>query len=108
MEWREADGAPQIFNLGNHRTESLGRFISVLEAEIGRPANKTEVDMAPGDVLATYADVQHAAERIGYTPRISIDEGLHRFVRWYQSSEFKAEYAEVGEWTLPVDKPVNV
>lgn len=98
----------EIFNLGNHRTETLGRFISVLEAELGVTANKTEVDMAPGDVLATYADVQRASERIGYAPRTSIDEGLRRFVRWYKSPDFKPEYAERGEWTRPKQKAVNV
>ena len=94
----------EIFNLGNHRTETLGRFISVLESEIGIQANKTLVGMAPGDVLATYADVQRATDMIGYKPRISIDEGLHRFVQWYRSSDFKPEYAEIGEWTRPVLK----
>jgi UDP-glucuronate 4-epimerase len=88
----------EIFNLGNHRTEPLGRFISVLEAELGQRANKTEVGMAPGDVLATYADVQRATERIGYTPRTSIDEGLRKFVQWYRSPDFRVEYAEQGEW----------
>ena len=97
----------EVFNLGNHRTETLGRFIPVLESELGVVANKTQVDMAPGDVLSTYADVQHAAARIGYAPRTSIDEGLRRFVRWYKSGEFKPEYAERGEWTRPKQK-VNV
>ena len=73
----------------------------MLETELGLVANKTEVGMAPGDVLATYADVQHAAERIGYAPRTSIDEGLRRFVRWYRSPDFEPVYAEKGEWTRP-------
>jgi UDP-glucuronate 4-epimerase len=91
----------EIFNLGNHRTESLGRFIAVLERELGVTANKTMVGMSPGDVQATYADVQRAAEMIGYSPHTSIDEGLHRFVQWYRSDEFKPEYAEQGEWIRP-------
>ena len=119
----------EVFNLGNHRTETLGRFISVLERELGVVANKTYVGMAPGDVIQTYADVEHAAQRIGcahhahahahahlrppnrgtppscpmrsYSPHITIDEGLRRFVKWYRSDQFKAEYAEVGEWTKP-------
>lgn len=89
----------EIFNLGNHKTETLGRFISVLESELGMQANKTYVGMAAGDVLSTYADVQHAANRIGYSPSISIDEGLRRFVKWYKSGDFQREYAEEGEWT---------
>lgn len=89
----------EIFNLGNHKTEPLGRFISVLESELGVKANKTYVGLAAGDVFATYADVQHAADRIGYKPTTSIDEGLKKFVQWYKSADFKREYAEEGEWT---------
>ena len=88
----------EVFNLGNHRTESLGRFIATLERELGVTANKTMVPMAPGDVHATFADVQHAADMIGYQPRTTIDEGLHLFVEWYRSPDFKPEYAEEGEW----------
>ena len=91
----------EVFNLGNHRTEPLSRFISVLEKELGIRANKTMVALARGDVLVTYADVQRARTMIGYEPRVSIDEGLHRFVTWYQSSDFKAEYAADGEWAKP-------
>ena len=90
----------EVFNLGNHRVETLGRFISVLEAELGQTANKKEVGMAPGDVLTTYAEVKRAREEIGYDPHTSIEEGLKRFVKWYQSTDFKTEYAEQGEWTL--------
>lgn len=88
----------EIFNLGNHRVETLHRFISVLEAELGKVANKTEVGMAPGDVMTTYAEVQRARDRIGYVPRTSIEEGLKQFVKWYKSDHFKPEYAEEGEW----------
>jgi UDP-glucuronate 4-epimerase len=87
-----------IFNLGNHKTESLGRFISVLESELGIKANKTYVGMAAGDVMSTYADVEHAADKIGYAPTTSIDDGLRKFVSWYKSADFKREFAEDGEW----------
>jgi len=94
-------GAPEeIFNLGNHRTETLGHFIEVLEREIGRPANKTMTAMAPGDVPQTYADIEHAAARLGYEPSTTIDVGLRKFVQWYRSDDFVAEYAEAGEWNV--------
>jgi len=70
----------EIFNLGNHRSESLLHFIEVLESELGVKANRTMVEMAPGDVSATYADVSHARERLGYSPSTSIEMGLHRFI----------------------------
>ena len=92
----------EIFNLGNHRTESVGHFIDVLESELGVRANRTMVGMAPGDVMATFADTQRAADKLGYAPRTSIEEGLRKFVRWYRSPAFKAQFAEEGEWTMPV------
>ncbi|EOD38288.1 NAD-dependent epimerase/dehydratase [Emiliania huxleyi CCMP1516] len=88
----------EIFNLGNHRSESLLHFIEVLESELGVKANRTMVEMAPGDVSATYADVSHARERLGYSPSTSIEMGLHRFIEWYRSPRFRAEFAEGGEW----------
>jgi len=89
----------EVFNLGNHRTEGLGRFIDVIERELGTSANKTMTDMAPGDVLATYADVDHAHRVLGYSPKTSIDVGLRKFMRWYRSEQFRPEFAEDGEWT---------
>ncbi|KAL1530651.1 hypothetical protein AB1Y20_001551 [Prymnesium parvum] len=92
-------GAPEeIFNLGNHRTETLSHFISVLERELGQPANKTMTAMALGDVPVTYADIDHARDKLGYEPSTTIDVGLHRFVQWYRSDDFLPEYAEVGDW----------
>ena len=49
-------------------------------------------------MLATYADVSHAQQRLGYTPRTSIDVGLRKFIRWYRSDQFRPEFAEEGEW----------
>jgi UDP-glucuronate 4-epimerase len=55
-------------------------------------------EMAPGDVLATYADVSHARSMLGYSPKTSIDVGLRKFIRWYRSEQFQPEFAEDGEW----------
>ena len=52
----------------------------------------------PSQVLATYADVSHAQQRLGYTPRTSIDVGLRKVIRWYRSDQFRPEFAEEGEW----------
>jgi len=90
--------AEEVFNLGNHRTESLLHFIEVIEQEVGRPANRSMVDMAPGDVLSTFADIEHAHASIGYMPKTTIEIGMHEFVQWYRSPLFRREYAEEGEW----------
>ncbi len=88
----------ELFNLGNHRSVSLLHFIDVLEREVGVAANRSYVPMKPGDVPLTYADTTHAAERLGYEPSTTIEVGLKRFVQWYRSADFRAEFAESGEW----------
>ena len=56
------------------------------------------VPMAPGDVLATYADISHARDKLGYFPKTGLEEGLTQFMLWYKSDEFRPEFAEGGEW----------
>jgi UDP-glucuronate 4-epimerase len=95
-------GAPEeIFNLGNHRSESLLRFIQILETELGKKANRTMVPMAPGDVLATYADIRHARDKLGYYPKTRLEDGLHKFMAWYRSADYRPEFAEGGDWLKP-------
>ena len=74
----------RLYNLGNHRSEELLRFIEVLEAACGREAKKIFTDMQPGDVLETYADITESQRDFGFDPKITIDEGLPRFVAWYR------------------------
>ncbi len=82
----DADSAPphRIYNLGNHRSEDLMRFIGLLEQACGREANKVFTEMQPGDVPETYADIEAARRDLGFEPATSIDEGLPRFVAWYR------------------------
>ena len=83
----EDDGAapPQrIYNLGNHKSEDLMRFIGVLEAACGREAIKEFAPMQPGDVKETYADIKASRRDLDFAPHTSIDEGLPRFVAWYR------------------------
>mmetsp|Transcript_17298 Transcript_17298/g.56587 ORF Transcript_17298/g.56587 Transcript_17298/m.56587 type:complete len:392 (-) Transcript_17298:657-1832(-) len=93
--------AEEVFNLGNHRSESLLRFIKILETELGKKANRTMVPMAPGDVLATYADIRHATDKLGYYPKTRLEDGLHKFMAWYKSPDYRPEFAEGGDWLRP-------
>ena len=88
------DGAPKaggsksphrIFNIGNHRSEALGRIIDVIEAACGKPAIRDYQPAQPGDVLATYADISAIQRDIGFSPRTTIDEGIPRFVTWFRA-----------------------
>ena len=79
------EGPPhRLYNLGNHRSEDLMRFIALLEQACGREAVKVFEDMQPGDVKETYADIEASRRDLGFEPRTSIDEGLPRFVEWYR------------------------
>jgi len=90
-EWNEETGklsestAPyKIYNIGNNSPVTLEYFISVLEEKIGKKAEKIYMDMQPGDVLRTYADVSDLEEAIGFKPQTSIEDGLEKFVEWYR------------------------
>jgi UDP-glucuronate 4-epimerase len=74
----------RIYNIGNNRPVQLMYFIEVLEQEIGKKAKINYLPMQPGDVLATFADIDELSQAVGYRPVTSIEEGLHKFVQWYR------------------------
>ncbi len=74
----------RIYNIGNSRPEKLMDMIAALEDLLGRAAVKQFVDMQPGDVLATYADVADLEDAVGFRPATPLREGLERFVAWYR------------------------
>jgi UDP-glucuronate 4-epimerase len=74
----------KIYNIGNNNPEQLMHVVSLLEKEFGRTATKAMLPMQPGDVLATYADVEDLARDIGFRPMTSIEDGVARFAKWYR------------------------
>src|SRR5690554_3674273 len=74
----------KIYNIGNNNPVPLMRFIKALESALGKEAEKIYMDMQPGDVLRTYADVSDLERDIGFKPSTSIEEGLEKFVAWYR------------------------
>ncbi len=89
-EWDEstdelgASFAPyRVYNIGNNQPVQLMKFINVLEEKIGKEANKQYMEMQPGDVLSTYADVSELERDIEFKPSTSIEDGLGKFVDWY-------------------------
>ena len=78
-------GAPhRLYNLGNHRSEPLGRFVSLIERACGRKAEVQYAPMQPGDVPETYADIEDSRRELGFEPKTPIDEGLPKFVKWFR------------------------
>jgi UDP-glucuronate 4-epimerase len=74
----------RIYNIGNHEPVEVMRVVELLEAELGRKAIKEFAPMQPGDVPATYADVDDLMRDAGFRPATSIAEGLHRFAVWFR------------------------
>jgi len=83
---RPADSAQphRIYNLGNNNPEPLMHFIKTIETALNCKAMLDFQPMQPGDVKATAADIDDSTRDLGFLPRIGIDEGIPRFVRWYK------------------------
>ena len=74
----------KIYNIGNNRPEELMHVVALLEKEFGRPAIKEMLPMQPGDVPATYADIEDLARDVGFRPATSIEDGIARFSKWFR------------------------
>ena len=74
----------RLYNIGNSRSEELGRFIELIERACGREAEKLLLPLQPGDVRDTYADIGAITRDLGFEPTTAIDEGVPRFVAWYR------------------------
>lgn len=74
----------EIFNLGNHTPVSVKDFVSILEKEIGLPANIEFLPPQKGEMEMTFSDNNHSHEKLGFSPKTNLQEGLHQFVSWYR------------------------
>lgn len=74
----------RVYNIGNNRPESVMHLVEILERCLGRKAVKQLTPMQPGDVPATYADVDDLARDIGFAPQTPLETGVERFVEWYR------------------------
>lgn len=75
----------RIYNIGNHQPVPLLRLIEIIENCVGRKAVKNLLPLQPGDVPATYADVDDLTRDTGFEPSMPIEEGVRRFVDWYRA-----------------------
>jgi UDP-glucuronate 4-epimerase len=74
----------KIYNIGNNQPVELLDFISAIESALGKKALKNFMDLQPGDVPATYADVDDLIRDVGFKPETSIAAGIGKFVEWYK------------------------
>ena len=74
----------KIYNIGNNRPVKISDFVKILEKEIGKDAKKVYLPMQPGDVYETYADITDLKNDTSFVLNTPIEEGLHKFVKWYK------------------------
>mgnify|MGYP002153755687 CR=1 FL=1 len=84
----------KIYNIGNNNPVKLMDFVEAIENELGIKAIKNMMPMQPGDVPATFADVEALVKDVGYRPETDIIDGVNEFVKWY--SGYTARSAHIS------------
>lgn len=74
----------RIYNIGSNNPCELLRYIELIEENVGKKAEKNLLPMQPGDVLATYANVDALIKDVDYKPSTPLEEGVANFVEWYR------------------------
>lgn len=77
-----AESHHRVFNLGNNHPEKLMDLVSLLEDGLGVKAKKSMEGMQKGDVKRTWADITHAQNMLGYQPKVSLADGISRYIDW--------------------------
>jgi UDP-glucuronate 4-epimerase len=80
-----ASKAPyRLYNIGNNAPVKLMDFIEEIENALGKKAKKNLLPIQPGDVPATFANIENLIEDIGYKPNTPLKEGIQNFIKWYK------------------------
>ncbi|HEY9135947.1 MAG TPA: NAD-dependent epimerase [Pseudomonadales bacterium] len=74
----------RLYNIGSNNPIELMRYIEILEENLGKVAKKNLLPLQPGDVPATFADVDALIADVGYKPATPVEEGIEKFVNWYK------------------------
>lgn len=77
--------AYHIYNIGNNTPVQLMAFIRAIEKEIGTKAKLNMMEMQPGDVKKTWADIAGLRRDYGYSPKTPVETGIHHFMEWYKA-----------------------
>ena len=80
----ESDYKNEIFNLGNSKSEELMDVIKIIEDELKIKAKINFEPNQPGDVIETYADIRHSINKLNYNPKINIEVGIPKFIKWFR------------------------
>lgn len=79
----------EIFNLGNNSPQPILTLISLIEKYTGKRAKKEFVPMQAGDVVTTYADIEKSQTKLKFSPKVSLEEGMRKFLDWYSAYSHK-------------------
>ncbi|MDR2161323.1 MAG: NAD-dependent epimerase/dehydratase family protein [Desulfovibrio sp.] len=74
----------RLYNVGSGRAEEVNTLIALLERGLGRKAVRDFLSSQPGDVEATCADVTAMRREFDWRPRVSLEEGVERFLLWFR------------------------
>ncbi len=74
----------RVYNIGNNQPVELMHFIQVIEDCLGKKAEKNLLPLQPGDVPATYADIDDLIRDTGFKPETTLEEGIPKFISWYR------------------------
>ncbi len=74
----------KVFNIGNNQPIELNYFIESIENALGKKANKNLLPLQQGDVVETFANVDHLMAEVGFKPDTKIEDGIKSFVNWYK------------------------
>ena len=90
--WNSSDPSPassnapyRVFNIGNNQPVELNHFIECIEKALGMKAVKNLLPMQPGDVPATFANIDALEQAVGFRPSTPIETGIQKFVEWYRT-----------------------
>ena len=80
-----SDAPFAIYNIGNDVSVELTRYVDLIEAELGKTAERNLLPLQPGDIEESLADVEPMRRDFGWTPKVSVEEGVPRFIEWFKT-----------------------
>lgn len=76
-----------VYNIGNSHPLSIEEMVNVLGQALGKPVRRKFIAAPAGEMLLTHADLTHARQDLGYSPKVSFAEGIRRFAEWLKTGE---------------------
>jgi UDP-glucuronate 4-epimerase len=74
----------ELFNLGKGSPENISSLIKAIELNTGKTLRKNYIEMQPGDVIKTYADISDSIEKFNFQPTVNLNTGIETFVSWFK------------------------